>query len=125
MTVPRFETLEDVQWYLDRLQVPTWRRYSAGALQNSWVNYGAGFADAEYWVSTDGIVELYGLIKLGIAGVIFTLPAGARPLTRTLFTVMTDTGPGRVDVYTSGDVVVTGGAGNTFLSLDGIRFHVA
>ncbi len=101
---------------------------TAPALQNSWVNYGAPFADAKYYKDKEGVVHLKGLIKNGsiiVNTVLFNLPVGYRPSTsgQLIFTVDNATGIGRVDVKTNGDVVVVTAASNLFLNLTGISFR--
>ncbi|MBP2323591.1 hypothetical protein JOF56_003976 [Kibdelosporangium banguiense] len=96
-------------------------------LENSWVNYGQGYATAAYTRTDDGWVRLRGLIRSGLidpngSRSIFTLPVGYRPPMRHLFSV--ETAPNenaRVDVMTSGAVVCLKG-NNGWLSLDGISF---
>ena len=55
--------------------------WTALTLQNSWVNYGSGHADAAYRVSASGEVEVKGLVKSGSAAnvTIATLLLGPRP----------------------------------------------
>ena len=101
---------------------------TAPALQNSWVNYGAPFADAKYYKDKEGVVHLKGLIKSGSITantVLFNLPVGYRPSTsgQLIFTVDNATGIGRVDVKANGDVVVVTAASNLFLNLTGISFR--
>lgn len=79
-------------------------------LQNSWVNYGASWAAAEYR-KTAGIVYVRGLIKDGvvtIGTVITSLPAGFRPALRHVVIANKGGGGqwGRIDYLPNGDVVV-------------------
>lgn len=94
------------------------------AFQNSWVNFsagGIGFASAAFLKDGLGFVHIKGLVKSGVAAVIFTLPTGCRPQGEEVFGVDTDTGHGRVDVAVNGEVTyVSGGTGN--FQLSGITF---
>jgi len=98
----------------------TWRTPS---LQNSWVNYGAGFTTAAYTLMDDGWVRLRGLVRNGLLDkAIFTLPVGYRPVAHWLLGVSTNPDAhGRVDILPTGEVMATtGNAG--WLSLDGLTF---
>ena len=94
-------------------------------LQGGWVNYGDGFAPAEYWKGPDNQVHLHGLIKSGTIAdgtVIFTLPEGFRPLQKEIFIVFISGGGfGRVDVNDNGNVVAKI-VNATYTSLSGISF---
>lgn len=108
------------------LQQEVW---SVPALQNGWVNYGAGYTPSGYFVDSQGMVHLRGLVRFGTvssvsSGNIFTLPDGYRPGTRKLFSAVTVSGvTGRVDVLPTGEVRAVDGS-NTYLSLEGITFRV-
>lgn len=96
----------------------------APPLLNSWVNYGDGFAAAEYWKDSDNVVHITGLIKDGGVAdgtVIFTLPVGFRPGLKELFPSTLSSGTGRIDVNDNGNVVVKI-ASATYTSLAGISF---
>lgn len=96
------------------------------SLQNSWVNYGGNYANASYIKSSDGIVSLQGLVRNGAATggtTLFTLPAGYRPVYRTMCSVTTNpTAPARIDIQTTGAVTVHEGVNNGWLSLAGCDF---
>lgn len=98
------------------------------ALQNSWVNYGAGLANAGYAKDSQGYVTLRGVLKDGTttAGILlFTLPVGYRPTGREFFMVMTNaTSAARIDVLADGTVEAYA-ASAAALSLSGVRFSVA
>ena len=69
----------------------------APTLLNSWVNYGDGFAAAEYWKDSDDVVHVTGLIKDGGVAdgtIIFSLPVGFRPGLKELFSVHPSSGAG-------------------------------
>lgn len=94
------------------------------AFQNGWVNYGGGYNTCQYFKDKMGIVHLKGMVKNGRVGkVIFTLPAGYRPLHRQLHGVCTHNNAiGRCDVLTDGQVHCVSGNARWF-SLDGITFR--
>lgn len=92
---------------------------------NSWVNFGSGYANAGYYKDPTGIVRLRGLVKSGTLSVrMFTLPSGYLPADYKIFPTPTGTGYGRIDVNTSGDVILIAG-GNAYCSLDVIQFRAA
>ncbi|MHA2069798.1 MAG: hypothetical protein ACXABY_35995, partial [Candidatus Thorarchaeota archaeon] len=93
---------------------------------NSWVNAGGTYGDAGYYRDAFDMVRLRGVVKdgtVGAAGVIFALPVGYRPEEDRIFSNYTDTGVGRVEIESGGDVIAKAG-GNTWFSLDGISFRV-
>lgn len=90
----------------------------------TWVSYGAGFADAQYRRTSEGIVVLRGLIKSGTIGTsAFTLPVGYRPAFNTLFLSATSTGTGRLEVTSAGSVIPTNGS-DVWFSLDNTVFRI-
>lgn len=96
----------------------------APTLLNAWVNYGDGFAAAEYWKDSDNVVHITGLIKDGGVAdgtVIFTLPAGFRPGLKELFPSTLSSGTGRIDVNDNGNVVAKI-VSAAYTSLSGISF---
>lgn len=101
------------------------RSWNSPTLLNGWTNNGSGFEPAGYYKDALGIVRLKGLIKGGTMGTTaFVLPVGHRPANRRAFPVVTSGGLGRVDIDTSGNVIVMtyGTASNGYVSLDGIQF---
>lgn len=89
---------------------------------SGWADFGGGNALGSYKKIGD-IVLLRGLVTRvsGVAGLIGNLPAGFRPTAIELFDVHTDTGLGRVQVSTTGDMtLLSGGAG--WVSLAGKLF---
>jgi hypothetical protein len=93
-------------------------------LLNAWTNLGGGFNTTEYYIDKESVVHLKGIVKNGTIGtVIFSLPVGYRPTAQYVFTVISGTGFGRVDVASNGDVIV-GSGNNSGVSLDGISFRV-
>lgn len=105
-------------------QAPAPEAFIVPTLLNSWVNFGAGFGNAGYYKDAFGIVHLRGTVATGVAGLIFTLPAGYRPAGRSIFCVIANNALGRVDVDTNGDVIQTIGS-NVFVSLESITFRAA
>jgi hypothetical protein len=123
---------DDIQANFDVLknQFPLGRRHmqiesphivgAAGepAFQNGWVNWGLGYEVTRFWKDPMGIVRIEGLVTAGGLGTtIFTLPAGYRPANRLIFVNYSDTGAGRVDVTSAGDVIHTAG-GNNYYSIN-------
>lgn len=111
-------------------------RYAIGttgnpAFKNSWTNYGSGYQGAAYWMDSNYVVHLEGLIKggtisTGTTGVAFTLPAGFLPLnTRLIGTYFSTNAIGRIQLANTGDISIysteTGGS-NGYVTLEGITF---
>lgn len=100
--------------------------WNTPALQNAWINQGGAFNPAGYFKDSNGVVHLRGVVKNGtIDMAIFTLPAGYRPEYEEMHIVLTfNNVAGRVDVFTSGEVVLKVGS-TTWVCLDGITFRAA
>lgn len=105
-----------------------WRAATMGA--NSWQNYNGGYQTARY-KKVGELVVVEGLIyntqggTAGIGATAFNLGAGYRPVGgQLLFPSNTNTGEGRVDVATTGDVIPQSG-GNVYFGLDAISFPAA
>lgn len=105
--------------------------FTAGELLNGATIYGTTWEVPGYRVSFDGIVELFGLIKLPATPnslSMFKLPAGIAPLKQRIFTVQIDgnTVQARLDIQQSGDAVLrcSGATNPNFLSLEGISFRI-
>lgn len=102
------------------------------ALQNGWVPFGqGGWPGPSYSIDGAGNVQLRGLVKEGETAIhttILVLPAGARPDSRRLYSIVTAAPgferSGSVEVNTGGAVVARS-VENYFLSLDGISFKRA
>lgn len=98
---------------------------ATGAAQfaNGWINWGAPYYAASYWKDPFGFVHLRGLIQAGTVGsTAFILPPGYRPnATAGPFAVLSNGAVGRVDVFSTGDVVPMSGS-TVYVSLDGIYF---
>lgn len=95
-------------------------------LNSPWINYGGGFGGARYYKDAAGIVHIEGLIQAAPASptsgvTLFTLLAGYRPPDTVMFVTYNGGGAGRIDVDSSGNVIMQ--SGNTaFTSLSGISF---
>lgn len=90
------------------------------SLQNSWVAYGGGYNTPQFKVD-DGKVYLRGMVKNGTSTTVATLPVGARPIATRLCS--TTTSPNvfqRVDVSSSGAILLASGYSTAWVSLDGI-----
>jgi hypothetical protein len=96
------------------------------SLQNGWVNYGNGFANAQYMKDPFGFVHLRGVIKSGTIGYVpcGILPNGFRPSSQEIFgtTQQTTSDVPRIHVTTDGEVQVVAGDVD-FTSLSGICFY--
>lgn len=99
-----------------------WSNLSFGS---GWTDYGSGFMPGSYKKVGD-LIFLRGLVKRtsGSGTTITTLPSGYRPPAQLLFAVHTNTGLGRVDIDTSGNVTLVGG-GADWVQLNGLVFSVA
>ncbi len=96
-----------------------WSNLSFGS---GWANYGGSYQTARYKKFGD-LIFLKGLVARtsGAGTLIGTLPAGFRPVAQCLFSIVTNTGAGRVDITTSGQVVWNSG-GVDYVQLDGLVF---
>ena len=108
--------------------------WTAPTLLNSWANYETpAFNAAQYRKTRDGRVMIRGLVKKTTGAsntTIFTLPAGFRPLSKTVVGVIGEgaggsgAGIGLVEIFTNGEVKYTGPSSPiTYLSLDAISFY--
>ncbi len=91
---------------------------NVSSFSNSWVNYGGSFEVARYRKMPDGTVHIQGLVKSGTVGAtIFTLPTGYRPDKLLIFPAHTNSGHGRMDISSTGEVRANSG-GNGFFSIN-------
>jgi hypothetical protein len=103
----------------DLLAAKTWQ---TPTLINSWVNYANGYNPAGYRKTTDGIVQLLGLICNGtLSTPAFVLPTGYRPLKPVHIPSNANGVIGYVRLDTSGNVYVYGSS-SAWLTLDNVRF---
>lgn len=99
-----------------------WRSVGAfgqPAWQNGWSNYGSGFQVVQFRKAGGDMIQIRGLAVIGSSNTIFTLPTGYRPTSRQLR--VTDGGVmfGRVDVHTTGEVImVYGAAAGAYFSVE-------
>lgn len=92
------------------------------SFQNSWVNYGTPYHDAQFTIDGNGLVRLRGVIKSGtITAIAFTLPAGYRPSNTMIFRAVSNGGHSQLDIGSNGTVTPQVGS-NTWYSLDGTTF---
>jgi hypothetical protein len=112
------------QYIRDFLGTTDW--VAITAFSNSWENFGGTYLNAAYCKDGNGFVHIRGVIKSGTnETTAFTLPAGYRPTSDTIFAV-NETGPShaRVIVYSDGKVEPKSAAGTSVsISLDGINFY--
>jgi hypothetical protein len=110
---------------------------------HGWSNV-VGYGPATYYRDDEGTVHLDGVVQSSdhltfepppptqnwcgpdqSRSRIFTLPTGYRPQFREVFSVDSNNQHGRVDVMPTGEVVCESGAGDQYVSLDGIAFRAA
>jgi len=99
----------------------------AAPFANSWVNFGAPYHNAAYWLDPFGFVHMRGVIKSGTVGsAAFVLPPGFRPPGEIPHIVLSNGTTGRVDIQTDGSVIPKSPSSNLSVSLDDIPpFKVA
>ena len=92
---------------------------------SGWANYGGAYQAGQYKKVGD-LVFLRGLVARtsGVGVTIATLPSGFRPPAQCLYIMNTNTGAGRLDIQTDGQIVATSG-GADWVQLDGISFSTA
>jgi len=102
--------------------------FIAPSLLNSWVTTFAttnGLQVPGYIKDPNGYVEIRGIASGGTVGsAIFQLPAGYRPALPQFF-ICNNAAAGtshRVEVNATGDVILSTGGSNTYISFSGIRF---
>jgi hypothetical protein len=97
------------------------------SLGSGWSFYGAPYNTPGYYKDVLGIVHLRGLLaSSGATSLIFTLPAGYRPIAQCLFPSFANSAAARVDVQTDGQVLFQYPGGATpWVTLDGITFRTA
>lgn len=94
------------------------------SLVNGWTWYGGVFSTPQYVKTSDGLVQLKGLIGGGSStygSVIATLPPGFRPKARILSVVPDTANYGRLDILPNGQILYMG-TSNTWYALDGMVF---
>lgn len=96
------------------------------AFQNSWVNYGTGTENVNYYRDPFDRVHIGGTMASGTVGsVSFNLPPAYRPNNQLRFSSIDGTGTpsARIHVDSNGDVTVQAG-NNAYVSLDGHSWRV-
>lgn len=94
--------------------------------QNSWVNYGAPYANAGFMLTPDGFVQGHGMIKSGtLSAAAFQFPPGFRPAAGHEFIVFSNGGAGRVTVLPDGTLTPVSPSSNLSVALEQIRFKAA
>lgn len=121
-------TGQNAHWQIDEfMAAPTIHTVGAvgePAFENSWVNYGGGYATAGFYRDVLGVVHLKGLLKSGTgANAMFTLPVGYRPPALHMQATVSNDAFAVVYVGTTGAVYRPIGSGDG-VSLDGISFYV-
>ena len=96
-----------------------WTGLSYGS---GWTSYGSGYQAGQYKKVGD-LVFLRGLVgrTSGVGVTIATLPSGYRPPAQCLYIMNTNTGAGRLDIQTDGQIVATSG-GTDWVQLEGFIF---
>ena len=103
----------------NQLSTPQWVNMN---LQNGWLNYGSGFANASYSINKAlQQVQLRGVIQGGVSGIIFTLPSGAFPNVYKGFKILTPDPSGYCLITPLGEVNINT-ANNAYVYLDGVSF---
>lgn len=101
----------------NRLATPQWMTMS---LQNGWLNYGTGFADASYSINNQQ-VQLRGVIKGGTSGIIFVFPPNATPNSYKGFRAFSPDVNAYCLITPAGEVNINT-ANNAYVYLDNILF---
>lgn len=107
-------------------------------LQNSWVNYGSDWAEAEFWKDKEGRVYIWGMVKNGATAsgtLLTTLPPAFRPAKSEIFLVHGHTGVNptsvRIDVHPDGRILLAQSVPtasvnySAWLTLSGIGFYTS
>jgi len=98
--------------------------WQAPTLLNSWVQYGLGFASAEYYRDTSGIVHLQGAVKNGtINTTVFTLPIGYRPATNVICPGWNNSAFCVITVTNNGSVIQGLGISTAHLGFNSVSFR--
>ena len=95
------------------------------AFQNSWVNYGSGYATAAFMKDALGFVHIKGSIKSGtVAQPIFTVPTAYRPATIQQFAIPSNAALATLQINTVGEVTILACGSNAWASLDVMCYKV-
>lgn len=98
-----------------------WQNLSFGS---GWTDYGGAYQIGQYKKVGD-LIFLRGLVKRtsGSGTTIATLPSGYRPSAQTLFVTISSDLLARIDIDTSGNIVMAIGSA-AWISLDGLYFSI-
>lgn len=99
--------------------------WQSPTLASPWIAYGGGFTAPRYRKDSSGLVTIEGLMQAGsgsTTGTIFTLLAGYRPTSDKMFVCWCGGGAYRLDVKSTGDVVINSG-NLVFTSFSGVQFY--
>lgn len=103
-------------------KIESQQAWQAVTYKNSWVDLGGGYNTVAYMKDSLGFIHIKGLTKSGTIGtVIFTLPAGYRPLAKYNQICNSNASNGIIEIASTGDVTCTQG-NNAYVSLEGITF---
>jgi hypothetical protein len=92
-------------------------------LTGGWASYKDDYAPPGYARDSNGVVHLRGAMKNGGQTAAFTLPTGYRPAHFMGMLIDTDAGtPGKLSIYPTGQVFITGGDASVFSDIDGVSF---
>lgn len=97
--------------------------WNVPTLLNSWVHYGASYANASYRLDSMGYLRLRGMIKNGSLGSgypVFTLPVGFRPIYNVEVISAASGGSANIIITPAGSVYVETTSGTSWVSLDNI-----
>lgn len=109
------ETLRNKDRSIDWIIIGT---ANAPNFQNGWDNVGLGNVLAAFKRHSSGLVEVRGLVKLGVVpSIVFTLPEGFRTDGLRRYAVDTNTGHGAVEVNPNGYIYAASG-GNGYFSIN-------
>lgn len=95
----------------------------APVFENGWENFSTTHAEAGFF-KIGNIVHLKGLVSLGTANTIFTLPEGYRPPRQLIISILSNSQTGRLDIGASGIVNSNGINSNAWVNLSGVSFIV-
>ena len=107
----------------------TFKAWTNFELLNGWVNYSNLRTEASYTKNGQGIVRISGFIKSGTitsGTVIAKIPLDHAPPRIISFAVLCDTSITvcRLDINTTGELLIYGAVGNTYISLEGVSYLV-
>lgn len=104
--------------------------WTAATYLNGWVSAfpAGGYNPAGYRKDASGVVHLRGLVANSASltdSTVFSLPVGYRPSGRAEFATIRNDALGRLQIRSTGEVVVIGSGVTTYISLDPAIFYAA